>query len=167
MILASRKELNLEDSYKVEKFIKFKKPNVIINCAGRVGGILANSTYPTEFLNENISIQSNLIKSSFNNKIDHFVNLGSSCIYPKRSIQPIKEEYLLTDSLEKTNEAYALAKIIGLKLCEFYNKQFNKTYLTLMPCNLYGPKQNDLKNSHFIPALIKKIVNSKIKNISN
>ena len=167
MILASRKELNLEDSYKVEKFIKFKKPNVIINCAGRVGGILANSTYPTEFLNENISIQSNLIKSSFNNKIDHFVNLGSSCIYPKRSIQPIKEEYLLTDSLEKTNEAYALAKIIGLKLCEFYNKQFNKTYLTLMPCNLYGPNDNfDLKNSHFIPALIKKIVNSKIKNIS-
>ena len=164
MILASRKELNLEDSYKVEKFIKFKKPNVIINCAGRVGGILANSTYPTEFLNENISIQSNLIRSSFNNKIDHFVNLGSSCIYPKRSIQPIKEEYLLTDSLEKTNEAYALAKIIGLKLCEFYNKQFNKTYLTLMPCNLYGPNDNfDLKNSHFIPADKKKLLTQKLR----
>ena len=163
MILASRKKLNLEDSHKVERFIKLKKPNVIINCAGRVGGILANSTYPTEFLNENISIQSNLIKFSFENKIDHFINLGSSCIYPKNAIQPIKEEFLLTDSLEKTNEAYALAKIIGLKLCEYYNKQFKKTYLTLMPCNLYGPNDNfDLKNSHFIPALIK-IVNSKIR----
>jgi len=167
LILASRKKLNLEDPRKVERFIKLKRPNVIINCAGRVGGILANSTYPTEFLNENISIQSNLIKFSFENKIDHFINLGSSCIYPKNAIQPIKEEFLLTDSLEKTNEAYALAKIIGLKLCEYYNKQFKKTYLTLMPCNLYGPNDNfDLKNSHFIPALIKKIVNSKIKNVS-
>ncbi len=164
LVLASRKELNLENFNKVEKFIKIKKPNVIINCAGKVGGILANSSYPTEFLNENILIQTNLIKSAFNNDLDYFINLGSSCIYPKNAAQPIKEDYLLTKSLEKTNEAYALAKIVGLKLCEYYNKQFNKSYLTLMPCNLYGPNDNfDLNNSHFIPALIKKIVNSKIK----
>ena len=167
LILASRKELNLETSTKVEKFIKNKKPNVIINCAGRVGGILANSSYPTEFLNENILIQTNLIRSAFKNKIEHFINLGSSCIYPKNAKQPIKEDYLLTNSLEKTNEAYALAKIVGLKLCEYYNKQFKKTYLTLMPCNLYGPNDNfNLKNSHFVPALVKKIVNSKIKKSS-
>ena len=164
LILASRKELNLENFIKVEKFVKIQKPNVIINCAGKVGGILANSSYPTEFLNENILIQTNLIKSAFSNKLEHFINLGSSCIYPKNAAQPIKEDYLLTKSLEKTNEAYALAKIVGLKLCEYYNKQFNKSYLTLMPCNLYGPNDNfDLKNSHFVPALIKKIINSKIQ----
>ena len=103
------------------------------------GGILANSIYPTEFLNENILIQTNLIKSAYKNNISHFINLGSSCIYPKYSKQPIKEKYLLSGSLEKTNEAYAIAKIVGLKLCEYYNKQFKTSYLTLMPCNLYGP----------------------------
>ena len=157
LILASRKELNLENFNKVDRFIKNKKPNVIINCAGRVGGILANSSYPTEFLNENILIQTNLIRSAFENHLEHFVNLGSSCIYPKNAPQPIKEDYLLTNSLEKTNEAYALAKIVGLKLCEYYNNQFKKTYLTLMPCNLYGPNDNfDLLNSHFLPAILKK-----------
>ena len=165
IITASRKRLNLENYDKVNRFIKQKRPDIIINCAGRVGGILANSTFPTEFLNENIDIQSNLIKSSFKNKIDHFINLGSSCIYPKNSKQPIKEKYLLSSSLEKTNEAYALAKIVGLKMCEYYNQQYKKSYFTLMPCNLYGPNDNfDLKNSHFIPALIKKIIHSKIKN---
>ena len=165
IITASRKRLNLENYDKVNRFIKQKRPDIIINCAGRVGGILANSTFPTEFLNENIDIQSNLIKSSFKNKINHFINLGSSCIYPKNSKQPIKEKYLLSSSLEKTNEAYALAKIVGLKMCEYYNQQYKKSYFTLMPCNLYGPNDNfDLKNSHFIPALIKKIIHSKIKN---
>jgi len=165
IITASRKRLNLENYDKVNRFIKQKRPDIIINCAGRVGGILANSTFPTEFLNENIDIQSNLIKSSFKNKIDHFINLGSSCIYPKNSKQPIKEKYLLSSSLEKTNEAYALAKIVGLKMCQYYNQQYKKSYFTLMPCNLYGPNDNfDLKNSHFIPALIKKIIHSKIKN---
>ena len=165
IITASRKRLNLENYDKVNRFIKQKRPDIIINCAGRVGGILANSTFPTEFLNENIDIQSNLIKSSFKNKIDHFINLGSSCIYPKNSKQPIKEKYLLSSSLEKTNEAYALAKIVGLKMCEYYNQQYKKSYFTLMPCNLYGPNDNfDLKNSHFIPALIKKIIHAKIKN---
>jgi len=164
IITTDRKKLNLENLSKVNKFIKKKKPHVIINCAGKVGGILANNSYPTEFLNENILIQSNLIRSAYLNNIDHFINLGSSCIYPKKSKQPIKEKYLLTGSLEKTNEAYALAKIVGLKMCEFYNTQYKKSYVTLMPCNLYGPNDNfNLNNSHFIPALIKKIIKNKNK----
>ena len=164
IITEDRKKLNLENLSKVNKFIKKNKPDVVINCAGKVGGILSNNSYPTEFLNENILIQSNLIRASYLNKINHFLNLGSSCIYPKQSPQPIKEKYLLTGSLEKTNEAYALAKIVGLKMCEFYNTQYKKSYLTLMPCNLYGPNDNfDLKNSHFIPALIKKIIKNKNK----
>ena len=163
LILASRKKLDLENFIKVNHFLKKNKPQIIINCAGRVGGIMANYSYPTEFLNENILIQTNLIKGAHENNIRHFINLGSSCIYPKNSKQPIKEDYLLSDSLEKTNEAYALAKIIGVKLCEYYNRQFNRNYFTLMPCNLYGPHDNfDLKNSHFLPALIKKIIISKI-----
>ena len=162
LLYATRSALNLENSVKVDNFIKKHKPDVIVNCAGKVGGILANSIYPTEFLNENILIQTNLIKSAYKNNISHFINLGSSCIYPKYSKQPIKEKYLLSGSLEKTNEAYAIAKIVGLKLCEYYNKQFNTSFLTLMPCNLYGPNDNfDLKNSHFIPALISKIVKAK------
>ena len=163
LILASRRKLDLENFDKVKIFLKKTKPQIIINCAGRVGGIMANYSYPTEFLNENILIQTNLIKGAHENNIKHFINLGSSCIYPKNSKQPIKEDYLLSDSLEKTNEAYALAKIIGVKLCEYYNRQFNRNYFTLMPCNLYGPHDNfDLKNSHFLPALIKKIILSKI-----
>ena len=159
IITANKKELNLENFKKVDKFIKKNKPNVIVNCAGKVGGILANNNFPTEFLNENIEIQTNLIKSSYLNNIKHFINLGSSCIYPKKSKQPIKESYLLTGSLEKTNEAYALAKIVGLKMCEFYNSQYKMSYLTLMPCNLYGPNDNfDSKKSHFLPALIKKVI---------
>ncbi len=162
LIYSSKKKLNLLNQDKVERFIKSKKPDVIINCAGRVGGILANSTYPVEFLNENILIQLNLINAAYQNKIKHFINLGSSCIYPKNSKQPIKENYLLTSKLESTNEAYALAKIVGLKACSYYNEQFNTKYITLMPCNLYGPEDNfDVKNSHFIPALIKKFIESK------
>ena len=162
LILVTRKKLDLLNHDKVYKFIKHKKPDVIINCAGRVGGILANSKYPVEFLNINIMIQLNLINAAYQNKIQNFINLGSSCIYPKKAKQPIKENYLLSSSLEKTNEAYALAKIIGLKACEYYNQQYGTSYLTLMPCNLYGPNDNfNLKNSHFVPALIKKIVNSR------
>ena len=161
IITATRKKLNLENFNKVNKFIKDNKPDAIINCAGKVGGILANNTFPIEFLNENIAIQTNLIKSSYLNSVENFINLGSSCIYPKKSKQPIKESYLLTGSLEKTNEAYALAKIVGLKMCEFYNSQYNKSYLTIMPCNLYGPNDNfDSKKSHFLPALIKKVIDS-------
>ena len=162
LIFKPRSKLDLENFSKVDNFLKKNKPDVVINCAGKVGGILANSSYPTEFLNENILIQTNLIKSAYKNKVPHFINLGSSCIYPKYSKQPIKEKYLLSGSLEKTNEAYAIAKIVGLKLCEYYNKQFKTSYLTIMPCNLYGPNDNfDLQNSHFIPALIRKIVKAK------
>ena len=162
LIFAPRSKLDLENFSKVDNFLKRNKPDVIINCAGKVGGILANSSYPTEFLNENILIQTNLIKSAYKNNVPHFINLGSSCIYPKYSKQPIKEKYLLSGSLEKTNEAYAIAKIVGVKLCEYYNKQFKTSYLTIMPCNLYGPNDNfDLQNSHFIPALIRKIVKAK------
>lgn len=164
IITATRKQLNLEIGSQVEKFIKKNKPDIIINCAGKVGGILANSTYPTEFLYENIYIQTNLIKFAYENKVKHLINLGSSCIYPKNSKQPIKEKYLLSSELEKTNEAYALAKIVGLKACQFYNEQYKTNYFTLMPCNLYGPNDNfDSKNSHFVPALIKKFINVKKK----
>jgi len=165
IIVTSKKKLNLENFSKVDKFLQKNNPDVIINCAGKVGGILANNNYPIEFLNENIAIQTNLIKSSYLNNIEHFINLGSSCIYPKKSKQPIKESFLLTGSLEKTNEAYALAKIVGLKMCEFYNSQYNRTYLTLMPCNLYGPNDNfDKEKSHFLPALIKKVIQNKKNN---
>ena len=163
IITARRKVLNLENFNQVDRFIKINKPDIIVNCAGKVGGILANSTYPVQFLNENISIQMNIIKAAYDNKIQHLINLGSSCIYPKKAKQPIKVEYLLSSKLEKTNEAYALAKIVGLKMCDFYNQQYNTTYMTLMPCNLYGPNDNfDSKNSHFIPALIKKFAKSQI-----
>ena len=163
IITATRKQLDLQVENHVNQFIKRNKPDIIINCAGKVGGILANSTYPTEFLYENIYIQANLIKSAYNNKIKHFINLGSSCIYPKNAKQPIKEKYLLSSELEKTNEAYALAKIVGLKACQFYNEQYNTNYFTLMPCNLYGPNDNfDSKKSHFVPALIKKFNNAKM-----
>jgi len=164
IIFANRKKLNLLNTRDLEKFIKSKKPHIVINCAGKVGGILANASYPVEFMNENILIQLNLINLSYKYKIKHFVNLGSSCIYPKNSKQPIKEKYLLSNELEKTNEAYALAKIIGLKVCEFYNQQYKTNFFTLMPCNLYGPYDNfHLKNSHFIPALIKKFIEAKRK----
>ena len=166
IIIEEKKYLDLRNEKQVNHFIKIKKPDVIINCAGRVGGILANSTYPVEFLNDNIAIQLNLIKSACQNKIKHFINLGSSCIYPKNCKQPMKEKYLLTNELEKTNEAYALAKIIGLKACQFYNEQFKTNYFTLLPCNLYGPNDNfHSKNSHFIPALIKKFVMAKKKKL--
>ena len=162
IITISKDKLNLLDKNKVESYIKIKKPDIIINCAGRVGGIFANFNYPVEFLNDNIFIQLNLINSAYKNNVKHFINLGSSCIYPKNFKKPIKEKYLLTSSLEKTNEAYALAKIVGLKSCEFYNRQFKTSYLTLMPCNLYGPNDNfHDKNSHFVPALIKKFVEAK------
>ena len=165
IVTASRKKVDLLNYKNTENFIKKHKPDVIINCAGRVGGILANSSHPVEFLNENTLIQLNLINLSFKNGVNHFLNLGSSCIYPKKSKQPIKEDFLLSSKLEKTNEAYAIAKIVGLKLCEYYNNQYGKNYLTIMPCNLYGPKDNfDTNNSHFIPALIKKMFHAKINN---
>ena len=157
IITATRLQLDLTDASKVKQFIKRQKPDVVINCAGRVGGILANYTYPTEFLFENIKIQMNLVNSCFENNIKSVILLGSSCIYPKFAKQPMKEEYLLSGKLELTNEPYALAKIVGLKSLEYYNRQFKTNYVALMPTNLYGPNDNfHAINSHFIPALIKK-----------
>jgi GDP-L-fucose synthase len=168
IITQSRKRLDLTNWNKVNKFLKKTRPDIVINCAGKVGGILANFTYPKEFLFENIYIQLNLLDACFKNKVKIFVNLGSSCIYPKKSKQPIKEDYLLSGKLEFTNEAYAIAKIVGLKSCEFYNRQFKTNYFTLMPCNLYGPNDNfNISSSHFVPGLIKKFYMANRKNMKN
>jgi len=168
IIVRSRKKLDLTNWNKVNKFLEKTKPDIVINCAGKVGGILANFTYPKEFLFENIYIQLNLLDACFKNNIKTYINLGSSCIYPKKSKQPIKEDYLLSGKLESTNEAYAIAKIVGLKSCEFYNRQFKTNYFTLMPCNMYGPNDNfEIKSSHFIPGLIKKFYTANRKNMKN
>ena len=168
IIIQSRKKLDLTNWNKVNKFLKKTKPDIVINCAGKVGGILANFTYPKEFLFENIYIQLNLLDTCFKNNVKTFINLGSSCIYPKKSKQPIKEDYLLSGKLEPTNEAYAIAKIVGLKSCEFYNRQFKTNYFTLMPCNMYGPNDNfDIRSSHFIPGLMKKFYIANRKNMKN
>ena len=165
IITKSRKKLDLTNFYQVDKFIKNNKPDFVINCAGKVGGILANSKDPLNFLMVNIDIQLNLLRCCSENNIKFFINLGSSCIYPKLSRQPIKEDYLLDGKLEVTNEGYALAKIIGLKACEYHNLKSKNIYFTLMPCNLYGPNDEfDLKKSHFLPALIKKFYKSKKNN---
>jgi len=168
IIIQSRKKLDLTNWNRVNKFLKKTKPNIVINCAGKVGGILANFTYPKEFLFENIYIQLNLLDTCFKNNVKTFINLGSSCIYPKKSKQPIKEDCLLSGKLESTNEAYAIAKIVGLKSCEFYNRQFKTNYFTMMPCNMYGPNDNfDIRSSHFIPGLIKKFYIANHKNMKN
>ncbi len=165
IITAERRKLNLLDQRSVYKFLKKKKPDLVINAAARVGGILDNSTHGAEFIYENLQIQNNLIHGSCLNKIKKLIFLGSSCIYPKNSKQPIKEDYLLTGKLEETNEPYAIAKIGGIKMCEAYNKQYKTKYLCLMPTNSYGPNDNyDSLNSHFFPALIKKALECKIKN---
>ena len=162
ILIRDRKKLDLTNYNQLNKFIKQNRPDFIINCAGKVGGILANSLDPLNFLVINLDIQLNILKCCKENNIKYFINLGSSCIYPKYSRQPIKEDYLLDGKLEKTNEGYALAKIIGLKACEYYNKKYNKNYFTLMPCNLYGPNDGfDLKKSHFLPALLNKFHQSK------
>ena len=161
------KELDLRDQKAVEDFIKTEKPVAIIDSAARVGGILANDTYPYEFLMDNMLIQNNLIRSAHENDIEKFIFLGSSCIYPKFASQPIKEEYLLTGSLEPTNEWYAIAKISGVKLIEALRKQYIRDYVSLMPTNLYGPNDNfDLKTSHVLPAMIRKFHEAKENNNS-
>jgi GDP-L-fucose synthase len=163
IILAEKKKLNLLDQKKVFNFLKKNKIKSIIICAARVGGIKANNTYKGDFIYENLMIQNNLIHGAKINGISNIIFLGSSCVYPKYCKQPIKEEYLLTDSLEKTNEPYAIAKIAGIKLCESYNFQYKTNFKCLMPTNTFGPGDNyDLENSHFLPALIKKIHNCKI-----
>ena len=165
IITASSSELDLRNEYLTRQFIIKEKPEIVINAAAKVGGILANQTLPYEFLLDNMLIQNNLIRFSHENNVQKFIFLGSSCIYPKFSKQPIKEDYLLSDKLEKTNQWYAIAKISGLMLCQAINEQFNRQYVSLMPTNLYGPHDNfNLKNSHVLPAMIHKFHSAKLKN---
>ncbi len=156
-------ELDLRDQSEVFDFIAESKPDVIIDAAARVGGILANSQYPYQFLMDNMLIQNNLIQAAIAHKVEKFIFLGSSCIYPKLAPQPLKEEHLLTGPLEPTNEWYAIAKISGVKLTEAVRKQFGYDYVSLMPTNLYGPQDNfDLQTSHVLPAMIRKFHDAKV-----
>ena len=156
------KELDLRDQTQVESFIREENPDIIIDAAAKVGGILANDTYPYEFLMDNMLMQNNLIRAAHQNNVSKFIFLGSSCIYPKMAPQPLKEEYLLTGPLEPTNEWYAIAKISGVKLIEALRKQYNRDYVALMPTNLYGPNDNfDLQSSHVLPAMIRKFYEAK------
>ena len=158
-------ELDLRNQQAVNEFYSIEKPEVVIDAAAKVGGILANNNYPYQFLIENMQIQNNLIDGAFKSGIEKFIFLGSSCIYPKFAPQPLKEEYLLTDSLEPTNEWYAIAKITGVKACQAIRKQFGKDYVSLMPTNLYGSFDNfDLKTSHVLPAMLRKFHDATINN---
>ena len=157
IIVKNSSELDLRNQFDVNKFISTEQPDAVINAAAKVGGIVANSSFPYEFIMDNMLIQNNLIDSCFKNNIDKFIYLGSSCIYPKYSKQPIKEEYLLTGELEETNQWYAIAKISGLKAIEALRSQYNKDYFSLMPTNLFGINDNYSKNnSHVIPGLIRR-----------
>lgn len=165
LIGKTSKELDLRNQDQVYNFIKTINPDIIINAAAKVGGILANKNYPYEFLIDNMLIQNNLIQSAHKLSVKKFIFLGSSCIYPKYAPQPLKEDYLLSDKLEETNKSYAIAKISGIMLIESLRKQFGRDYVSLMPTNLYGPNDNyDLKTSHVFPAMIKKFHDAKIKN---
>ena len=167
LLLANRNQLDLLNQSEVEKFLSSEKPDFIINAAARVGGIHANSTYPAEFIHQNLVLNSNLIHSAWKNGVLRFLNLGSSCIYPCKSQQPIKEEYLLAGSLEPTNEAYALAKIAGLEMCRHYRAQYGVLFHSAMPTNLYGPGDNyHRENSHVLPALIRRFHEAKESNSS-
>ncbi|WP_339876372.1 GDP-L-fucose synthase [uncultured Algoriphagus sp.] len=162
LIGKTSKELDLRNQTEVADFFATEKPEVIIDAAARVGGILANNNYPYQFLIENMQIQNNLIDSSLQADVEKFIFLGSSCIYPKLAPQPLKEDYLLTGPLEPTNEWYAIAKITGVKACEAIRKQFGKDYISLMPTNLYGTYDNfDLNTSHVLPAMIRKFHEAK------
>ena len=164
IITVEKKHLDLLNQKEVFNFLKKNKIKSIIICAARVGGIKANNTYKADFIYQNLTIQNNLIHGAKINNISNVIFLGSSCIYPKNCRQPIKEEYLLSGKLEKTNEPYAIAKIAGIKMCESYNFQYKTNYKCLMPTNTFGPGDNyDLESSHFFPALIKKIHECKIK----
>jgi GDP-L-fucose synthase len=157
LVLRTRDELDLLNQSAVHSFFELEQPEIVVLAAAKVGGILANSSFPGEFIYENLMIQSNIIHSSQRTGVKRLLFLGSSCIYPKLAPQPLKEEYLLTGPLEPTNDAYAVAKIAGIKMCESYNRQFGTSYLAVMPTNLYGPGDSfDLENSHVLPALIRK-----------
>lgn len=161
-------ELDLRDQLAVADFFSSEKPDYVFLAAAKVGGILANNTYRGEFLYDNLTIQNNVIHQSYLANIKKLLFLGSSCIYPKLAPQPLKEEYLLTDLLESTNEPYAIAKIAGIKLCDAYRSQYGCNFISAMPTNLYGPNDNyDLKNSHVLPALIRKFIEARENNRSN
>ena len=165
IITISRKDLDLFDQKKVNLFLKKKKPKIVIISAAKVGGIKANNNYKADFIRENLQIQINLIHGCHINNIDKIIFLGSSCVYPKDCNLPIKENYLLTGKLEETNDAYAIAKIAGIKMCESYNRQYGRKYISLMPTNTFGPGDNyNLENSHFIPAILRKLYEAKINN---
>ena len=162
IITASRKTLDLLNQKKTENFLKRTRPNFVIIAAAKVGGILINQKNKADFIYQNLTIQNNLIHSSYKAGVKKLIFLGSSCIYPKFSKQPLKENYLLSGMLEETNDAYAIAKISGIKMCEAYNEQYGLNYISLMPTNLYGPNDNYNSNtSHFFPALLSKIYNAK------
>ena len=166
LVTRTRQELDLTDQRQVELFFTQEKPDYVFLAAARVGGILANYKYPAEFIYENLTIQTNIIHNAYLNGVKKLLFLGSSCIYPRDALQPIKEDYLLSGKLEKTNEAYAIAKIAGIKMCQSYNKQYGTNYIALMPTNLYGPGDNfDLETAHVLPALIRKYHEAKVKKI--
>lgn len=165
IILKTREELDLLDSKKVADFFSQEKPEYIFLAAAKVGGIQANNLYPADFIFQNLEVQNNIIHNAYLNGVKKLLFLGSSCIYPRNCSQPIKEEYLLTGPLEKTNEAYAIAKIAGIKMCQSYNKQYGTKFISVMPTNLYGMNDNfDLETSHVLPALLRKIHDAKIAN---
>ena len=164
IITKSRKELDLTNQFQVMQFFHFERPEYVFLAAAKVGGIKANDDFRADFIYENIIIQSNIIKASHNNGVKKLLFLGSTCIYPKLCPQPIKEEYLLTGLLEPTNDAYAIAKISGIKMCQSFNKQYGTNFISVMPTNLYGHNDNyDLNNSHVLPALIRKFHEAKLE----
>lgn len=168
LIYKNFSELDLRNQANVEKFFTDTKPEIVIIAAAKVGGILANNTYRAEFLYDNLMIEANLIHASYLNNVEKVVFLGSSCIYPKLAPQPLKEEYLLSDYLEFTNEPYAIAKIAGIKLCENYYRQYGCNYISAMPTNLYGPNDNfNLETSHVLPALLRKFHEAKVEGKSS
>ena len=165
IITRSSSELDLSNQQDTHNFLQEEKPDYVLIAAAKVGGIYANDSYPAEFIYQNLMIEANLIHGSYLAKVNKLLFLGSSCVYPKESKQPIKEEYLLSNYLESTNEPYAIAKIAGIKLCESYNRRYGTDYRSIMPTNLYGPNDNfHSKNSHVIPALIKRFHEAKVKN---
>ena len=164
-LVRSSKELDLRNQLQVAEFFSKEKPEYVFLAAAKVGGIVANNTYRADFLYENLMIQSNVIDSAYRNGVKKLMFLGSSCIYPKMAPQPLKEEYLLTGELEPTNEPYAIAKIAGIKMCDAYRSQYGCNFISVMPTNLYGPNDNyDLKNSHVLPALLRKFHTAKMEN---
>ena len=168
LITKTSLELDLREQQEVRDFFKAEKPQYVFLAAAKVGGIYANNAYPAEFIYDNLSIQNNIVHESYRNGVKKLLFLGSSCIYPKNAAQPMREEELLTGALEPTNEAYAIAKIAGIRLCQFYHKQYGCNFISAMPTNLYGPGDNyDLQNSHVLPALIRKFHEAKINNAEN